>query len=91
VILPQELPQWFRASLPLFDDLLKDLGQGLTTESKQFDDGNENDSGTRGLGVLDMMEDFVWEQLNTGHWKCVPLHWRKLYSLLKLIRVKNLN
>ena len=28
----------------------------------------------------EILLDFVWEKLNTGHWKNVPIFWRKLYT-----------
>lgn len=40
--------------------------------------------------MLDMCEDFVWEQLNTGHWKDVPILWRKLFSYIAFLKVTQL-
>lgn len=30
---------------------------------------------------------YVWERLNTGHWKSIPCLWRKLYTCLSIIKV----
>ncbi len=32
--------------------------------------------------------DLTWEKLNTGHWSKVPLKWRKLFSILTLLKVR---
>jgi len=31
--------------------------------------------------------DFIWEKLNTGHWSEVDIVWRKLYSIISVIKV----
>lgn len=35
---------------------------------------------------LEVMSDWIWEQLHSGHWKEVPVHYRRLYSLVKLLQ-----
>jgi hypothetical protein len=34
-----------------------------------------------------LIDDYVWEHLNIGHWKSVPPKWRKLYTLITLLKV----
>lgn len=31
--------------------------------------------------------DFIWEKLNTGHWSEVDIVWRKLYSIISVLKV----
>ena len=35
----------------------------------------------------DILLNFVWEKLNTGNWSMVDINWRKLYSLLSIMKV----
>ena len=35
----------------------------------------------------DILLNFVWEKLNTGNWSIVDINWRKLYSLLSIMKV----
>ena len=35
----------------------------------------------------DILLNFVWEKLNTGNWSMVDISWRKLYSLLSIMKV----
>ena len=39
------------------------------------------------LKQAQMLTDFVWERLNTGHWSSVDESWRRLYALLALLKV----
>ena len=34
---------------------------------------------------MQIVSDYVWEKLHTGHWKDVPLVWRQMHSASKLI------
>eukprot|EP00088_Acartia_fossae_P018153 TRINITY_DN20452_c0_g1_i7.p1 TRINITY_DN20452_c0_g1~~TRINITY_DN20452_c0_g1_i7.p1 ORF type:complete len:454 (-),score=47.20 TRINITY_DN20452_c0_g1_i7:60-1421(-) len=36
-----------------------------------------------------IVQDYVWEKLNTGHWKEVWIGWRKIYAVAALIRILN--
>ena len=31
--------------------------------------------------------DFIWEKLNTGHWSAVDTVWRKLFSVISIMKV----
>ena len=35
---------------------------------------------------LDVISDWIWEQLHCGHWKDVPLPYRRLYALSSLLQ-----
>ena len=36
--------------------------------------------------LSDMLIDYTWEQLNTGHWKDVHISWRYVYSYASLLK-----
>merc|ERR1719285_263252 len=36
-----------------------------------------------------VLQDFIWEKLNTGHWKEVWRGWRELYAIIALMRIVN--
>ena len=42
------------------------------------------------FAIFDSMLDLVWEKLNTGHWCSVDNSWRKLHSILSLLKVRTL-
>ena len=35
--------------------------------------------------------DKIWEELNTGYWKDVPIYWRQAYSLVSVIKALSLS
>ncbi len=39
---------------------------------------------------LDALQHFVWEKLNTGHWKDVSLEWRNIFALISLLKVESI-
>ncbi|KAH9489752.1 Lysine-specific demethylase 8 [Bulinus truncatus] len=43
-----------------------------------------NDS--KSLDLCEPLLDKVWEELNTGYWKDVPLCWRQAYSLISVVK-----
>ncbi|CAG7723681.1 unnamed protein product [Allacma fusca] len=69
---------------------LLDCGRVLSWGSNSEDDGmGDLGSGevTTRVEELDVVIEFIWEQLNTGHWKQVPEVWRKLYAYATLFKV----
>ena len=42
------------------------------------------------FAAFDSMLDLVWEKLNTGHWCSVENSWRKLHTILSLLKVRTL-
>jgi len=40
------------------------------------------------IETLDVLiNEYVWEHLNTGHWKTISPEWRKLYTFASLLKV----
>ena len=50
-------------------------------------DNNEEFSAKLCFEKSDILLNFVWEKLNTGNWSMVDITWRKLYSLLSILKV----
>ena len=50
-------------------------------------DNNEEFSAKLCFEKSDILLNFVWEKLNTGNWSMVDITWRKLYSLLSIMKV----
>ena len=51
------------------------------------DEDNEEFSAKLCFEKSDILLNFVWEKLNTGNWSMVDINWRKLYSLLSILKV----
>ena len=39
---------------------------------------------------LILVKEYCWEQLNIGHWKQVPVIWRRTYSFISLLKVDSI-
>ena len=50
-------------------------------------DNNDEFSAKLCFEKSDILLNFVWEKLNTGNWSMVDITWRKLYSLLSIMKV----
>ena len=50
-------------------------------------DNNEEFSAKLYFEKSDILLNLVWEKLNTGNWSMVDITWRKLYSLLSILKV----
>ena len=50
-------------------------------------DNNDEFSAKLCFEKSDILLNFVWEKLNTGNWSMVDITWRKLYSLLSILKV----
>jgi len=42
------------------------------------------------FAIFDSVLDFVWEKLNTGHWCSIENSWRKLHTILSILKVRTL-
>ena len=42
------------------------------------------------FAVFDSALDFVWEKLNTGHWCSVENSWRKLHTIVSILKIRTL-
>ena len=40
--------------------------------------------------IFDSALDFVWEKLHTGHWCLVADSWRKLFTLISILKARTL-
>ena len=40
--------------------------------------------------LADYTLDFIWEKLNTGHWSSVKISWRKLFTLVSILKARTL-
>ena len=40
--------------------------------------------------LFDGALDFVWEKLNTGHWCSVENSWRRLFTLISILKARTL-
>ena len=40
--------------------------------------------------LADYTLDFIWEKLNTGHWCSVEISWRKLFTLVSILKARTL-
>ena len=50
-------------------------------------DNNDEFSAKLCFEKSDILLNLVWEKLNTGNWSIVDITWRKLYSLLSIMKV----
>uniref|UniRef100_A0A0B6ZHS4 JmjC domain-containing protein 5 n=2 Tax=Arion vulgaris TaxID=1028688 RepID=A0A0B6ZHS4_9EUPU len=79
------------------DDLLNVIGD-MTCISSSFT-SQLNDAANslykknyaRSLDLCESLLDKVWEELNTGYWKDVPLCWRQAYSVISVMKALNLS
>ena len=40
--------------------------------------------------LADFTLDFIWEKLNTGHWCSVEISWRKMFTLVSILKARTL-
>ncbi|BFZ13538.1 hypothetical protein BsWGS_16577 [Bradybaena similaris] len=46
---------------------------------------------TQSVSLCESLLDKIWEELNTGYWKDVPLCWRQAYSLVSVVKAMALS
>lgn len=65
---------------------LQSLASSVDFITHSIDNKQHNEDKNIILDNIDMLCDFCWEKLHTGHWKDVSLEWRLLYSLSCLVK-----
>ncbi|KAK6983765.1 lysine-specific demethylase 8 [Biomphalaria glabrata] len=74
------------------EDLLSIISENTVIENSVLsliDEAVQNlyhGNDTKALDLCEPLLDKVWEELNTGYWKDVPMCWRQVYSLVSVIK-----
>ena len=77
----------YTSSLKSDQALIQTCISEIITVLKASDDNDEELSAKLCFEKSDILLNFVWEKLNTGNWSMVDINWRKLYSLLSILKV----